>query len=239
MAGASVAERVQKLNTRISAAVARAGRSSGAVRLLAVSKFQELNKIREAYECGQRDFAENYVQEAVGKQEQLENLPVRWHFIGRIQSNKVKFLAGKFWAIHSVDRVSIAEALNRLCAERNVVQNVFLQFNIAGEESKAGAGERELADLFESACRCSNLRVLGLMVMPPLEASPEEARGFFARARKELERLRGTLAEEIRRRHPCDELSMGTSHDFETAIEEGATWIRIGTDVFGPREEKL
>lgn len=218
----SVVNRLQKLKSRIHDVCAHAGRDPSSVRLLAVSKLQSPDSVREAFACGQRDFAENYLQEALEKQESLADLhELRWHFIGRIQSNKVRALANRFAVIHSVERVSVVEALSR--ATRGV-QDIYLQFNVAGETSKGGAAdERALEDLLTAAKKCANLRVLGLMVMPPLDATVEQSRGYFRCAR------------EVASRFGLQELSMGTSHDFAEAIAEGATWIRIGTDVFGPR----
>ncbi len=216
----SVGERLKNLNSRIACACERAGRKPGSVRLLAVSKLQSLAKIREAYEHGQRYFAENYQQEAAVKQEQLASLPVEWHFIGRIQSNKAKLLAGKFSLIHSVDRVSIVEAL----AKTQIAQNILLQYNVAGEASKGGAAEDELEKMLRAA-EGTKLKVGGLMVMPPFVENAEENRAHFQSAARKLRALGLT------------ELSMGTTQDFEVAIEEGATWVRVGTDVFGPREK--
>jgi len=220
MAGMSVGDRLKKINQRIANACTRAGRDPRSVRLLAVSKLQPLTKIREAYEGGQKDFAENYLQEAALKQEQLANLPVDWHYIGRIQSNKAKLLPGKFKLIHSVDRLSIIDAL----AKPRIPQEILLQFNVAGEETKGGAAEQELEKMLLHA-DATKLKVRGLMVMPPFTENPEEVRPFFKRARECAAAL------------GLSELSMGTTQDFEVAIEEGATWIRIGTDVFGPREK--
>jgi PLP dependent protein len=217
----SVADRLKKLNARIESACRRAGRDPLTVRLLAVSKLQPLSKIRQAYEAGQTHFAENYVQEALNKQEQLANLPVDWHFIGRIQSNKAKMLPGKFKLIHSVDRLSVVDAL----AKTGVEQEILLQFNVAGEQQKGGATEEELEVMLKHA-DASKLKVRGLMVMPPFTENPEEVRPFFRRAREKAQAL------------GLSELSMGTTQDFEVAIEEGATWIRVGTDVFGPREKE-
>lgn len=215
----SVSSRLEQIEKRIVAACARAGRPRDSVKLLAVSKLQSLAAIREAYDHGQKDFAENYVQEAVEKMEQLASLPVDWHFIGRIQSNKVKQIAGRFRLIHSVDRESIVEAL----LKQGRPQEILLQYNVAAEVSKGGADEAEIERLMKLCV--PPLKVRGLMVMPPLSANAEDVRPYFRRARELASRL--GLAE----------LSMGTSQDFEVAIEEGATWIRIGTDVFGPREE--
>ncbi|MGE0527824.1 MAG: YggS family pyridoxal phosphate-dependent enzyme [Bdellovibrionales bacterium] len=226
---------MKRLRERVHAACRRSGRPEDAVQILAVSKYQSLNKIREAFDCGQRDFAENYVQEALYKQEQLYAMPVNWHFIGRIQSNKVKFLAGRFSKIHSVDRGSIVETLHRLAPQRP--QQIFLQFNAANESTKAGADEIEIENLMNFILERDHIRTLGLMVMPPPTDTPATVRPYFMRARKLMERLRAQLTPEMRERHPLNELSMGTSQDYEVAIEEGSTWIRVGTDVFGPREE--
>jgi pyridoxal phosphate enzyme (YggS family) len=231
MAGTSVAERLQNLNQRIEKACAANRRKPNSVRLLAVSKLQDAGKIREAFITGQTDFAENYIQEALAKRAELGDLrALRWHFIGRIQSNKVKQLAGHFHAIHSIDRVEIARSLDRACRALGQVQDIFLQINLAGEASKGGAGLDQLEHFLTEAGKCENLRVLGLMVMPPLENS----RTYFQQAHELLREKRGLLSE----RHPFNELSMGTSQDFAEAIAAGATWVRIGSEIFGPREEK-
>lgn len=242
MAGTSVAERLGNLKGRVLQACKACGRDPSTVRLLAVSKFQDLHKIREAHREGQRDFAENYVQEALEKIEQLHNLPADWHFIGRIQSNKVKSLIDRFAYIHSVDRLSIAEALNRLAPREQSPQKIFVQWNVAAETSKGGADERELDALIEFCLReeTTSLSLQGLMVMPPLEM---DSRPYFRQARLRLEQIRERVgasanAASVRARHPLDQLSMGTSHDYEAAIAEGATWLRIGSEIFGPREER-
>lgn len=235
MAGMSVAERLLNLKLRIEAECLRARRQPDSVRLLAVSKLQSLEAIREAYTAGQIDFAENYLQEALQKQDQLHDLgALRWHFIGGIQSNKVKQLAGRFAAIHSIDRLSIADALNRACLALGCVQDIFLQINIAGEVTKGGVLTTDFEDLLTAASKCANLRIRGLMVMPPLADDPEKTRPYFAKAREILSETRALVDE----RHPYNALSMGTSADFSGAIAEGATWVRIGTEIFGAREEK-
>lgn len=234
MAGLSVAENLKNLKARIAEVARESGRDPESVHILGVGKRQPLNKIREAYESGLRDFAENYVQEALPKLEQLHSLPARWHFIGRLQSNKVKLLARRFAVIHSLDRVSLAEALNRLPHVDR--QDVFLQYNVAAEASKGGAGDDELFALAQYVFeKCPKLRVLGLMSMPPLDAL---ARQHFRKTRERLEELKRSVSPSVREAHPLDQLSMGTSQDFADAIREGATWIRIGTDLFGAREEK-
>lgn len=237
MVGLSVGDRLDLVREKILKACVRAGRKTDSVNLLAVSKLQDIHKIREAYENGQRHFAENYVQEALPKIEQLQNLPVHWHFIGRIQSNKVKFLPGNFAMIHSVDRASTADALNRLAIkyETKSRQPIFLQYNVANEVSKAGADEIEIENLVNFMSQLDHIKAMGLMVMPPLELETENVRQYFAKAREFLSRVRSGLSKEALILHPMDQLSMGTSHDYEIAIEEGSTWVRIGSEIFGPR----
>lgn len=232
MAGASVGQRLAQINSRIESAARRAGRAPESVRLLAVSKLKPVADLREAWDAGQRDFGENYAQEAAAKIDAWTDLPgvtpVAWHFIGRLQSNKVRQIANRFAFVHSVDRLDIALRLDRATVSR---QDIFIQYNVADEASKGGVDAAELSRLVERVCaECPRLRVCGLMVMPPLSDDPEATRPHFRRARETLASLRARLTT-----HPLDQLSMGTSGDFEVAIEEGATWVRIGTDVFGPR----
>lgn len=234
MDGKSIGSRLEKVKKRIEQSEQRANRPPGSARLLAVSKGQPIAKIQSAYESGQTDFAENYAQEAAEKLEQLENLPAAWHFIGRIQSNKIKQLAGKFAYIHSVDRIEIAEALDAASSQRP--QKIFAQFNVAGEAQKGGAGEDELRQLVEKIVSFKNLRLQGLMVMPPFTEDAEATRPHFHRARRMLWELRADLNPALKALHPMDQLSMGTSQDFEVAVEEGATWVRIGSEIFGSRE---
>lgn len=231
MAGASIGDRLKILKEKVRAACVANGRDPASVHVLAVSKLQPLSAIHEAYGAGQRAFAENYVQEALDK---IPSLPADWHFIGRIQSNKVKDLAGKFKIIHSIDRESVALGLNKLSSGRR--QDIFLQFNVADEASKGGVGVEELQALVKFVVeQCPNLRVLGLMIMPPLDSN---SRSYFRHAREMQESVKAALTAEQRQAHPFDQLSMGTSSDYADAIAEGATWIRIGTEIFGPREEK-
>ncbi len=234
MDGTSVGSRLEKVKAKIAESETRSGRAPGSARLLAVSKGQDIAKIRAAFDAGQVDFAENYAQEAQAKLEQLENMPVAWHFIGRIQSNKVRLLAGKFAFIHSIDRVEIAAAFDALSAARP--QKVFAQFNVAGEASKGGASEAEVRELVEKMVGFKNIRVQGLMVMPPLAGDSEATRPYFHRARRLLWELRAALPAGLKALHPLDQLSMGTSQDYGVAVEEGATWVRVGSEIFGPRE---
>ncbi|MGE4132050.1 MAG: YggS family pyridoxal phosphate-dependent enzyme [Bdellovibrionales bacterium] len=232
----SVETNLQTIEKRIGLACEKASRPREAVRLLAVAKGQSIAKVQAAYWAGQVDIAENYVQEALVKREQLENLSIRWHFIGRIQTNKVKLLADRFYLIHSIDRLRVAEILNAVTTRPP--QRILLQFNVAEENTKAGVPETELEGLLMRTLELPNLSVCGLMIMPPAVEGAEEVRPYFAKAKSKLMQLRERLSSEQLARHPLDQLSMGTTQDYTVAIEEGATWVRIGTDVFGSREEK-
>ena len=228
MAESSVAIRLADVLRRLESAVKRAERSPNSTKLLAISKLHDLDKMKEAHRAGQRAFGENYVREAVEKVDAWPAADVEWHFVGRIQSNKVRDLANRFAFIHSIERLEIAERLDRVTESR---QNIFVQMNVANEASKGGVTAAEVEDLVaQIIARCPKLNVVGLMVMPPLSDDPEATRPHFRVARETLARLRARHPG-----HPLDQLSMGTSGDFEVAIAEGATWIRIGTDVFGPR----
>jgi pyridoxal phosphate enzyme (YggS family) len=231
----SIESRLKAVNNQLRQAESACGRASGTVRLLAVSKLQPVEHIVQAMAFGQIDFGENYVQEALDKQKKLIDKSIRWHFIGRIQSKKVKALAGAFDFVHSVDRVEIIELLERVCAQKNVEQKILLQVNFAGEAQKGGAAKEDVSRLLQACVNCPHIRVFGLMVMPPLTAEPSDSREFFAEARMLLDKLRAGLSAQEKERHPLTELSMGTSHDYREAIQEGATWVRVGTDVFGPR----
>ena len=210
-------------------AARRAGRSPGDVTLVAVSKLHPASDIRDLAGAGQVDFGENYVQEASDKQAELADLPVRWHFIGGLQSNKARFVAGNFSLVHSVDSSKLARALNKKAASLGVVQDILLQVNIAGEEQKSGVAEGCLPQLAEEVMAADGLRLAGLMTMPPFFDDPERARPVFARLRELrdwLERRLGTA---------LPHLSMGMTGDFVPAVEEGATLVRIGTRIFGSR----
>ncbi len=234
MTGLSVGERLKIVNENIRIRCQRANRNPESVKILAVSKGQGLAKIRDAFECGLRDFAENYVQEALGKIEQLENLPVNWHFIGRLQSNKVKQVVGRFAKIHSIDRPELVTAVEKHADHGP--QEIFLQFNVAGETTKGGADKTGIRALVERFAPSRRIRMMGLMVMPPFTDDPETTRPYFREARQLLDELREKMNKDDLVAHPMNELSMGTSQDYGVAIEEGATWIRIGSEIFGPRE---
>jgi pyridoxal phosphate enzyme (YggS family) len=207
------------------------------VTLIAVSKTHPAELLREAVAAGARDFGENRVQEAEGKIEALrgEGEGVRWHLIGHLQSNKARRAVRRFDLIHTVDSAALAQRLERLCAEEGRDRlDVLVQVDLAGEATKDGAGEEELPSVVEALGGCERLRLRGLMTMPPFFEEPERARGYFRRLRELRDELhsRGAFGGE------AGELSMGMSHDFETAVEEGATMVRVGTAIFGARARR-
>ena len=229
-------ELVRNLNAvraRMAAACARSGRAPDSVRLVAVSKFHPARDIAVLAAAGQREFGESYVQEALIKQQELSGADILWHFVGGLQTKKAKSAAGRFVLIHSVDSEKLARELARRAADEHVLQPVLIEVNLAGEEQKAGIPEDELdglAGIVASLRRNGlGLDLQGLMCLPPMFDAPEEARPFFAHLRE----LRDGLA--ARLGLPLPHLSMGMTGDFEAAIEEGATIIRVGTCIFGPR----
>ncbi|QDK36534.1 YggS family pyridoxal phosphate-dependent enzyme [Bdellovibrio sp. NC01] len=205
----------------------------GKAKLLAVSKLQPMEKIRDLYGQGQRRFGENYVQEALDKQEALSDLPdIEWHLIGHLQKNKAKYVVGKFHLIHSVESLELAQVLSRQCDSKGVQQNILIQVNLAHEETKNGFDKNDVLAAWPELMKLPNLHIMGLMTMPPLTETGSEVRHYFAELRAlrdELKRQTDTTV------HPMTELSMGTSHDYQVAIEEGATIVRLGTILFGER----
>ncbi len=224
MSLSQVPERLRAVLDRVSAAARRAGRDPDEVTLVAVSKRKPAADIVAAYEAGQRDFGENYVQEFAAKAALLPVLPgARFHMIGRLQSNKAKRAAGLFAAIHTLDSVKLARRLNRF----GTTLEVFLEIKLSHEQTKAGMDAEMLGQVLDAVHASSNLRLAGLMTMPPWNLDPERSRPYFRHLR--------VLAD----RHGVEGLSMGMSHDLEVAIEEGATHVRVGTAIFGKREPKL
>jgi len=220
-----------KVREGIAAACRRGARQSEDVKLLAISKTFPPESIREAYEAGLRDFGENRVQEAKAKRPALSDLNITWHLVGHLQTNKAKAARELFHWVHSVDSFRLAQKLEQATASGGGRLPVLLEVNLGGEESKAGVGEAEIIQLAEQVSELATLEVRGLMVIPPFFADPEEVRPYFRRLRE--------LAQAIGSRNianlSMEELSMGMSHDFEIAIEEGATIIRVGTAIFGAR----
>ncbi len=218
-----LAERLQQVEERIQAAALRAGRRREEITLIAVTKIFPASAIRDAYAVGLRHFGENYVQEFAGKRGELDDLnEATYHLIGHLQSNKTKIAADLFHVVQTVDSAKLARRL----AESGRQLDVMIEVKLSEEESKSGAAPEELPALIDSIREHSNLRLAGLMTMPPWSDDAELSRPFFRRLR--------ALAEQ----HHLAQLSMGMSHDLEVAIEEGATHIRVGTALFGPRQYK-
>jgi len=218
-------ERLEKVEQRISAACEKTGRERDSITLLAVSKTKPPEAVREAAACGLRLFGENRIQEAQAK---IPMCPagLEWHLIGHLQTNKAKVAARYFQMIHSVDSLKLLQALEN---HASVTLPVLLQVNISGEAAKFGMKPDEVAGVIEAANQMSKCEVHGLMTIPPFSPDPEKTRVHFSNLRK----LRDQLQSETGT--PLPELSMGMSHDLEVAIEEGSTWVRIGTDLFGTR----
>jgi pyridoxal phosphate enzyme (YggS family) len=226
----TIAVNLARIQERINRAALRCGRQPEDVRLVAVSKTVPLERIREAVSAGATILGENYIQEAREKIA-LIGTEAEWHFIGHLQSNKAKFAVELFSMIHSVDRVSLAEELNKEAAKKNKILPVLIQVNISGEETKSGIDAAGTRQLVQQVAQLPHLSVQGLMTMPPWFEDSEEARPYFRALRK----LRDELAGEKIPNVSLTELSMGMSGDFEVAIEEGATLVRIGTAIFGER----
>jgi pyridoxal phosphate enzyme (YggS family) len=228
----STAANLAEIRDRIARAAARAGRKAGEVTLVAVSKTFPAEAIRAAYELGLRHFGENRVQEWESKRATLADLNATWHLIGHLQSNKARRAANLFHRVDSVDSLALAQKLDAAASAEGKRLQVLIEVHLGGEETKSGIGERDLPALAESIARLPHLEFLGLMTIPPYFDVPEQVRPYFRRLRELRDQTSGHLAQ------PLDVLSMGMSHDFEIAIEEGATEIRIGTALFGERAKK-
>ena len=220
--------RLGHLHDRISAAERLYGGRSGSVTLLAVSKSQPVSAILAAYLAGQRDFGESYLQEAMAKQNELNDYTISWHFIGALQSNKTRLVAQHFDWVHSVDRLKIAVRLNEQRPPELPPLNVCLQVNIGAEQQKAGLDIAQLPMIAAQLQSLPKLRLRGLMALPPASDDIKEQRGYFRQLRSAFEKLHA-------HGYPLDTLSMGMSSDLEAAIAEGATLVRIGTALFGER----
>jgi PLP dependent protein len=220
-----IPENLAHINSRIAEAASRSGRDASEVKLVAVSKTHPPDTLRDAITAGIRVFGENKVQEAEGKIEEIGRNSAEWHLIGHLQSNKARKAVQLFDVVHSVDSVDIAKRLERICGEEGREKlSVLIQVDLAGEETKSGIPEPDLPELVGFVRGCANLSFDGLMVLPPFFEEPEATRPFFRRLRV----LRDELI-------PRGHLSMGMSHDFEVAIEEGSTIVRVGTAIFGER----
>lgn len=222
----STGERLAAVKARIRRAELAAGRPDGSVRLIAVSKTQPIEALMLAYQSGQRDFGENYLQEALAKQDRLAHFDIAWHFIGPIQSNKTRPIAARFAWVHSVDRLKIAERLSEQRPAGLPPLNICIQVNVSEEASKSGVPLDALPDMAAAVAALPGLRLRGLMAIPKPSDDPEQQRQPFRALREAFDRLAN---------YGLDTLSMGMSDDLEAAVQEGATLVRVGTAVFGPR----
>lgn len=229
----SIADNLGVIRERIASACRRSKRNPEGVRLVAVSKTQPAAAVREAIAAGQMIFGENYVQELAGKALEIAE-PLEWHFIGSLQSNKVKQLVGVVQMIHSVDRLSLAVEINRQWGKLGQICEVLIEVNVAGESTKGGTTAEAVIELVRAVALLPHVRVKGLMTMPPWSDDPEEVRPFF----RQLRLLARQIEESAIPFVEMAELSMGMSGDFEVAIEEGATLVRVGSAIFGERQAK-
>jgi pyridoxal phosphate enzyme (YggS family) len=223
-------KRLDNVKDRINKTALKCGRDPESIHLVAVSKTIPANRVREAIMAGVTTLGENYVQEARNKFNVLGTFPVSWHFIGHLQSNKAKYAVRLFDLIHSVDSLKLARELNKQAKKVNKIQDVLIQINISKEPSKSGSDIENAANLIKDIVLFENLTVKGFMAMPPFFNNPEKARPYFTALRN--------LRDQIQKDFPgvvLNELSMGMTGDFEVAIEEGATFVRIGTAIFGER----
>ena len=225
-------ERLARINKRIADAAIGCGRIPESVRLVAVSKTVNADRVTQDIDAGAAILGENYIQEARDKFNTLYERSVQWHFIGHLQSNKAKYAVRMFDLIHSVESFKLAKALDKEARKNGKVQDILIQVNISREETKSGITETDAVELIEQISGLENLRVKGLMTMPPFFDAPEQARPFF----HQLARLRDRIVERNIPGVSMQELSMGMTGDFEVAIQEGATLVRIGTAIFGARQ---
>ena len=224
-------DRLEHVQERIRQTANACGRSETDIRLVAVSKTMPVEIVKKAIETGMTDFGENYIQEAREKTASLAQYPVTWHYIGHLQSNKAKYAVRMFDFIHSVDSLKLARELDKHAKKIAKVQAILIQVNVAQEDSKSGAYVEDIMPLLRNISQFENLAVKGLMTMPPYFNAPDKVRPFFAALRG----LRDQIKNENIANIAMDELSMGMTGDFEAAIQEGATMIRVGTAIFGER----
>jgi PLP dependent protein len=232
MTSDQIADNLAQVRSRIEAAARRTGRNPAEITLIAVSKTFDADHVRAAWEAGQRDFGENKVQEAERKIAATTGLAgARWHLIGHLQSNKARKAAAPFAIIHSVDSVELLRRLDGAASDAGTQPEILLQADLAGEATKHGASQQEVLALARAALETRAVRLAGLMLLPPWNENQEVTRPWFAKLRQLRDRLTadGIPAESLRH------LSMGMSHDFEAAVEEGATLVRVGTAIFGSR----
>jgi pyridoxal phosphate enzyme (YggS family) len=230
MAMTSISENLERVREQIAQAAAKSGRDVSNIELVAISKTHDAEKLRAAYEAGQTLFGESRVQEARVKIPELPSA-IRWHFVGHLQKNKIRQALPLFELIHSVDSLALAQDINRIAEEEGLHPRVLLEVNAAGEGSKFGFKPEALRAEMEALLALSRLSILGLMTIPPLAPEAEASRRFFVRLRELRDRLQTEFHVDLA------QLSMGMTHDFPVAIEEGATLVRVGTAIFGERSK--
>ena len=226
-----ISDNLRRIGQRIQQTAASCGRSADEITLVVVSKTQSVERVRSAYNAGAGHIGENYIQEAREKLDLLSPLPINWHFIGHLQSNKAKYAVRMFDLIHTVDSEKLAVELNRQAEKIGKCQKVLIQVNISGENTKSGIAPKQVRELVMCAHQLPNLDVRGLMTIPPYYNDPERSRPIFAA----LAQLRADIGKYLPDANQFNELSMGMTGDFEVAIKEGATIVRIGSAIFGER----
>ena len=227
-----IAQNITEVREEIASACLRSGRTPQSVQLIAVSKYQSLENMAEAVAAGILTFGENHAQELTEKKTFFEQQGCRVHFIGQLQTNKIKYVCGFADLVESVDRQNLAQQLQQKAQVRGIVQDILIQVNIGAEDQKGGVRDEDLDSFAESLAQYPNLRLRGLMCVPPA-VEPEEARTYFRKMRLHFEQLQARMDCAV-----FDTLSMGMSHDFTVAIEEGATQVRVGSRIFGARDRK-
>ena len=225
-----VQENISKVEKKINAACSRAGRSQEDVTLIAVSKTKPIEMIEEALACGKREFGENKAQELKQKYEALSK-DIKWHFIGHLQTNKVKYVVGRACLIHSVDSYHLAEAIETESAKRDVISHILIEVNVAQEDSTFGIHEEEAMELVCAVAKLPHIKIEGLMTIAPFVENPEQNRKIF----RKLYKLSVDIASKNIDNVSMGALSMGMTNDYEVAVEEGATYVRVGTAIFGSR----
>ncbi|NIP38064.1 MAG: YggS family pyridoxal phosphate-dependent enzyme [Candidatus Dadabacteria bacterium] len=227
-----IKEALEAINNKITKALEKSGRKASDITLLAVSKQVEAARIKEAIESGHRSFGENYVQEFVSKYEELSDYKdIDWHFIGHLQKNKVKYIIDKVSLIHSLDKLSLAEEINKRAEKLGITMPILVEVNLGGEASKSGIEPSELGSFLEQISVLEHIKLSGLMALPPYCENAEDSRKYFIKLRELRDGFNSSYT-------TLTELSMGMSHDYEIALEEGATIVRVGTAIFGERPKK-
>lgn len=230
----TIRENMKAVEDRIAAACQEAGRKPEDVTLIAVSKTKPVEMLREAYECGCRDFGENKVQELLDKYEVMPK-DIRWHMIGHLQRNKVKYIVDKVYLIHSVDSLRLAEEISKEAGKKNVCVNVLVEVNVANEETKFGTTCEDAKQLVQDIAKLPNICVKGLMTIAPFVENAEKNRPFFSKLKKISVDIMGENIDNI----TMENLSMGMTGDYAVAVSEGATCVRVGTGIFGARQYML